>query len=185
MPLTLANRITIVRIVLVPIFIAVVLYYRPDRDYYRFIALAIFVLAILLDVLDGWIARRSKEITKAGAMLDPLADKMLLVSAFVTLYFIGLQYPTIHFPIWLVVGVISRDVILLLGAILVHLSQGNLVVKPNWLGKLTVFFQAMCVIGILGQFPYSSWLWSVTLILTICSGLFYLRQGIDMLNEGV
>ncbi len=185
MSLTLANKITILRIILVPIFIAVLLYYQPERDYYRFIALGLFVLASVLDVIDGMVARWTKEMTKAGAMLDPVADKLLLVSAFVTLYFVGLQFDRLHFPIWLVVGVISRDAILLVGAIVVHVAQCELVIKPNLLGKLTTASQVLCVIGILLQFEYSSVLWSVTLMLTICSGLFYLRQGIDMLNKGV
>jgi cardiolipin synthase len=185
MPLTLANKITILRIILVPFFVAVILYYKPERDYYRLIALGLFVLASLLDVVDGYIARRTKQMTKAGAMLDPVADKLLLISAFVTLYVVGLQFDRLHFPLWLVVGVISRDAILLVGALVVHIAQGELIIKPNLLGKLTTAAQVFCVIGILLQFEYSSVLWSVTLILTICSGLFYLRQGIEMLNKGV
>lgn len=183
MPLTLANKITILRIILVPVFIAVVLYYHPQRDYYRWIALALFVFSAGLDLLDGYIARRNHEFTKIGALLDPLADKLLLISAFVGLYVKGLQFPLIHFPIWLVVGVISRDAILLLGTMVIHMAQCELVIKPNIWGKLATLFQVLCVIGILGQISGSSLLWPMTLALTIISGLLYVRQGIDMLNR--
>lgn len=184
MPLTLANKITILRIILVPVFIAVVLYYHPERDYYRWIALGLFICSAGLDLLDGYIARRNHEFTRIGALLDPLADKLLLISAFITLYFTGLQFPFIHFPIWLVVGVISRDAILLLGTIVIHMAQCELIIKPHILGKLSTLFQVLCVIGMLVQIPNSFFLWPITLMLTIISGLFYVRQGIDMLNRG-
>ncbi len=184
MPLTLANKITILRIILVPIFIAVVLYYRPDRDYYRWIALGLFMFSAFLDLLDGYIARRNREVTIVGSILDPLADKLLLISAFTTLFFVDIQFPIIHFPIWLVVGVIARDVILLLGAIVVHIAQCELVIKPNIWGKSATFFQVLCIIGILMQISYSYFLWPITLGLTIFSGLCYVCQGIDMLNRG-
>src|SRR3989338_7065868 len=84
--LSFANKVTIVRILTVPFFIATVLYYAPERDYLRLAALCIFLVAVISDVIDGYIARTWKEKTKAGAILDPLADKLLLISAFICLY---------------------------------------------------------------------------------------------------
>src|SRR3989338_2065947 len=112
MGLTFANKITIVRIVAVPFFIATVLYYSPEENYLRYVALGIFLFAVISDVIDGYIARTRDQKTRAGAILDPLADKLLLISAFICLYKIGIQLGEIHFPVWFVVAVISRDVIL-------------------------------------------------------------------------
>ena len=185
MPLTFANQITIFRIILVPIFVAVVLYYLPQRDYYRYIALSLFLFMALLDVLDGYIARRRKEKTYIGALLDPLADKLLLISAFIVLYIMSTLFPVVKFPIWLVVAVISRDGILLLGALIIHLVQSKLVIKPNLIGKATTFFQVLCVAGILLQWEPSTYLfWPITFLLTIISGMVYLKAGLSLLNNG-
>src|SRR5690349_1147781 len=119
--LNFANKITIGRILAVPFFIVVLLYHSVDRDYFRYIALGIFLFAVISDVIDGYIARTRHQKTQAGAILDPLADKLLLISAFICLYRIGTQLPTVHFPLWLVVTVISRDVILLIGALLIFM----------------------------------------------------------------
>ncbi len=81
MSLTFANKITICRILAVPFFIATVLYYSPQRDHLRYAALGIFLFAVISDVIDGYIARTRHQKTRAGAILDPLADKLLLISA--------------------------------------------------------------------------------------------------------
>jgi cardiolipin synthase len=182
MPLTWANKITITRIVLIPIFLVNVLSYQPDRDYFRFIALFIFMIAAILDLLDGYVARRGNEETKLGAMLDPLADKMLLATAFLSLYVVGFQFPLVHFPVWLVITVISRDVILLVGALMIQLTRNNLLVRPDRLGKLAACSQFVCVAWILLQWRGSDFLWGVTCVLTVLSGLNYLRQGIGEFN---
>lgn len=186
MPLTFANKITICRIVLVPFFIAVLLYYSPDRDYLRFAALGIFLFAVVSDVIDGYIARTRHQKTKAGAILDPLADKLLLISAFLCLYKIGVYFETVRFPIWLVVAVISRDVILLLGATIIFIVKGgDLIVDPTRWGKGTTFFQILSVLGVLGQWPFPlTWpIWAMTLVLTVISGVDYIRHGIKILNH--
>src|SRR3990167_5156451 len=116
MSLTLASKLTVIRIVIVPFFIVTVLYYSPGKDYLRFVALSMFVLAAVLDFLDGYLARKLHQETKVGTILDPLADKILFISAFICLYKISVLFETVRFPIWLVVAVISRDTILLLGS---------------------------------------------------------------------
>src|SRR3990167_1906280 len=115
MGLSFANKVTICRILAVPIFI-LVLAYSPQRQYFREIAIGVFLLAVISDVVDGYIARRWYQKTTAGAILDPLADKLLLISAFVCLYTLGKTFGGVQFPLWLVLIVISRDVILLVGA---------------------------------------------------------------------
>src|SRR3989344_277506 len=139
--LSFANKVTIVRILTVPFFIATALYYAPDRDYLRLVALCIFLVAVISDVIDGYIARTWKEKTKAGAILDPLADKLLLISAFICLYKIRSLLGGIQLPLWLVVAVISRDVMLLLGSGIIYLVHGRLDISPSKWGKAPDFFQ--------------------------------------------
>src|SRR3989338_334136 len=105
--LTVASKLTVIRILIVPFFIATVLYYSPDKDHLRLIALGLFAAAAGLDFLDGYLARKFRQETKAGAILDPLADKILLISAFICLYKIGVSFETGRFSIllWYVIMV--------------------------------------------------------------------------------
>ena len=182
MALTFANKITIVRIVVMPFFIAVVLYYSPERDYLRYVALGLFSFAVISDVIDGYIARTRNQRTLAGAILDPLADKILLMSAFICLYKVGISFSIVQFPMWLVVAVISRDAILLLGSMIIYLVHGNLKIQPSIWGKVTAFFQVSCIWGVLVQWPYIDFFWPATAIFTVISGIDYIRNGIKVLN---
>ena len=181
MPLTVASRITIFRILLIPFFIATVLYYQPRSDFFRFVALGIFLTAAFSDLLDGYIARRFQQTSDVGAMLDPLADKVLLMSAFICLYKVGIHFEAIRFPVWLVVAVISRDVMLLIGSAVIQLIHGKFKVQPTPWGKLNTFVQACCIVGVLLQWPYSVIFWYITLVLTIVTGIDYLRKGFNIL----
>src|SRR5262245_59519736 len=119
--MTTANKITILRILLVPFFIVQVLYYAEAtesaaREWYRLAALLTFATAALFDALDGYIARRYNQRSELGAILDPLADKLLLVFAIVLLS--RHDKPSLdRIPFWFTMTVIGRDVILLLGLI--------------------------------------------------------------------
>ena len=86
MALTFANKVTVGRILIVPFFIATVMYISPLHEYFRWVALGLFLVAVISDIIDGYIARTRGQKTKAGAILDPLADKILLISAFICLY---------------------------------------------------------------------------------------------------
>jgi cardiolipin synthase len=185
MSLTFANKVTILRIITIPVFIATVLYYSPQKDFLRFVSLGIFSLAVLTDAIDGYIARTRKQKTKAGAILDPLADKLLLISGFICLYFIARNFPAgIRFPLWLVLIVVSRDLFILVGSGLIYIMQGDLTIVPTKWGKATTFFQTLSVIVLFIQFQFSIIIWYLTAIFTIISGLGYLRQGIKILNVG-
>lgn len=184
MALTFANKITICRILAVPFFIATILYYTPQKDHLRFTALGIFLFAVISDVIDGYIARRHHQKTKAGAILDPLADKLLLISAFICLYKIGVFFDLIRLPIWLVVAVISRDVILLSGSVIIRLSGYEGMIEATPWGKATAFFQILTVMGILLQWPLSSMFWYPAVVLTGISGVDYIRKGIRIINNG-
>lgn len=128
--LTIANQLTILRIVLIPIFVLLVVYGRLGE------ALLVFMTAGATDALDGLIARRAGQRTSLGAWLDPMADKLLLVTTFVVL-----TLPTIpltnHLPVWLTIVVISRDVVIVGVVAIVNLAVGPRTFRPSWLGKAT------------------------------------------------
>jgi CDP-diacylglycerol--glycerol-3-phosphate 3-phosphatidyltransferase len=183
MALTFANKVTVGRILIVPFFIATVMYITPQHEFFRWIALALFMTAVISDIIDGYIARTRGQKTKAGAILDPLADKILLISAFICLYVKRSVFPDIHFPLWFVLGIISRDVILLLGSMIIQLTTGKLEIEANRAGKLTAFLQIVCVLGVLLQLKFTFVFWYVALAATFISGVIYIKEGIKALNE--
>jgi cardiolipin synthase len=127
--LTLANQLTILRIILIPAFVLLVIYERLGA------ALLVFIAAGITDALDGLAARWTRHQTSIGAWLDPMADKLLLVTTFVIL-----TLPTIrltnHLPIWLTVTVISRDVVIVAVVAIVNLAVGPRTFRPSIWGKL-------------------------------------------------
>lgn len=185
MALTFANKVTLCRILIVPFFIVTMLYYSLERDYLRFLALGIFLLAVVTDIIDGYIARVRHQKSQAGALLDPLADKLLLMSAFICLYkmrdALG-EIGGVMFPLWVVSIFISRDVILLLGSMIIYLVHHKLDIMPTKWGKATTFFQILCILGVLLQWQFSLVLWSAAVIVTVISGVGYIRKGIKVLN---
>ena len=183
MSLTFANKITLCRILAVPFFIATILYYSPERDFLRYIALGIFLFAVISDAVDGYIARTRHQKTQAGAILDPLADKLLLMSAFICLYKIGGDFASVRFPLWLIVAMISRDAILLIGALLIYVICGNLTIEATFLGKASTFFQVCTILGMLLQIPSSTMLWDFTVIFAALSIVDYIRKGIKGMND--
>ena len=129
--MTTANKITILRVLLVPFFIVQVLYYTASHDeVYRLCALLSFALAAISDGIDGYIARRYNQRSELGALLDPLADKLLLVSGTVLLS-LNNQPMLEQIPLWFVTTIVSRDVLLVIGAVVVYYTCGAVEVKPR------------------------------------------------------
>ena len=128
--LTFANQLTILRIVLIPAFVLLVVYGRLGA------ALLVFMTAGATDALDGLIARRAGQRTSLGAWLDPLADKLLLVTTFIVLTLPAVPL-TNHLPLWLTVAVITRDVVIISVVAIVNLAVGPRTFKPSMLGKAT------------------------------------------------
>jgi cardiolipin synthase len=126
--LTLANQLTILRIILIPGFVLLVVYG------YLGWALIVFLTAGVTDALDGLIARRAGQRTSLGAWLDPMADKLLLVTTFIVLTLPGIPL-TNHLPLWLTVFVISRDVVIVGVVAIVTLAAGPRTFRPSLLGK--------------------------------------------------
>jgi len=127
--LTAANQLTLLRMLLIPLFVILVVYGELGW------ALVVFVTAGLTDALDGLIARRSGQKTSLGAWLDPMADKLLLVTTFVVLTIPGLNLAN-RFPIWLTVCIISRDVVIVGTVAIVNLAIGPRTFRPSMFGKI-------------------------------------------------
>ena len=172
-----ANRLTIFRIILVPVFITAVLYQRLE------VALLVFLAASITDCLDGYIARTKNEVTSLGTMLDPLADKLLINSAFICFSMVSGIPVYLKMPVYVPMIVISRDVLLLIGAVIMYMHSEKIEIKPTIIGKVTTVFQMLTIIMLLLKFVYSSWLWNATCVLTVASGLDYLRIGSRKLHE--
>lgn len=180
----LANRITLLRIFLVPIFIILLGYNQP------LYALLVFTIAGLTDAVDGYVARKRNEITLFGKIVDPIADKTLLLSGFIFIYNSSLVY---KFPFWLVVLVISRDMYIILGSALIYLIKGHLKVNPSVFGKATTFLQIGTVMYTLGinvnSFIYSQLIYDgligITVFMMVISVLRYTYDGVSQLNSAV
>ncbi|MFH1877898.1 MAG: CDP-alcohol phosphatidyltransferase family protein [Candidatus Omnitrophota bacterium] len=171
-----ANRVTLLRIVLVPVFITAVSYHSLN------LALVIFILAAITDGLDGYLARTRNEKTKLGSIIDPIADKMLIGSAFICFSLVKGLPAYLEMPVYVPIIVISRDVIILAGAMIVYLLNSGIDVRPSVLGKITTVIQMLTVISLLLRFPYSNWMWNTTAVVTVASGLDYLRIGSNQIN---
>ena len=175
--MTIPNLITILRVLLVPIFI---IYMINDRTLG---SLIIFTIASVSDALDGFIARVFHKKSDLGAYLDPLADKILLVSAYITLAILKM------IPPWLAVLIISRDVIILLGVLVLYLNRHPLKVHPSLLSKSTTCLQIATILmilsnGYLNMEPITIYAFWLTAGFTIASGLQYIRIGLVILTEG-
>lgn len=172
-----ANRLTILRIILTPVFITMILYQRLN------IALLVFIVAAITDGLDGYLARSRKERTRFGTVMDPVADKMLIGSAFICFSLVSELPAYLKMPVYVPVIVISRDVIILLGVVIMYLLAGKVDIKPTVIGKVTTFFQMFTIIVVLLRFIHSNWMWNITVILTAVSGLDYIRIASRQINE--
>jgi len=127
--MTLANQLTLLRMLLIPAFVILVIYGSLGW------ALAVFVTAGITDALDGILARRAGQKTTLGAWLDPMADKLLLVSTFVVLTVPGIGLAN-KLPVWLTVLVISRDIVIVLTVAIVNLAIGPRTFRPSIFGKI-------------------------------------------------
>ena len=182
--MTTANKITIVRILLVPGFVVMVLYYvDTGKEMFRFLALLAFALAALSDGLDGYIARRYNQHSELGKILDPLADKLLLVSGIVLLSF-HVEPRLERLPLWLGGTVLGRDIVLLLGLIIIQYICGRITVRPVIIGKVATVLQMTCVIwALLKWSPKWLLIWAIgAAVTTGISGFFYVIDGVRQLS---
>src|SRR2546430_12395948 len=147
--MTTANRITIFRILLVPFFIVEVLsYVERGEEWHRYLAFGAFLTAAICDGVDGYIARRYNQRSELGAILDPLADKLLLVSGIVVLTFDRRPYLE-SVPLWLTGTIIGRDLLILIGMVVIHTTVGKVAVRARIPGKIATVLQMVIVVWIL------------------------------------
>jgi cardiolipin synthase len=171
------NLLTILRILSIPFFVICLLY---DR---HVIAFLVFVGAGITDGLDGLIARVYHQRSNAGAYLDPIADKLMLITAFIVLAVKGM------IPGWLTVIVLARDVIIVLGILVLYLTSHKVEIRPTFMSKAATCFQIGTIAWALLA-PYSLFLKDfliyvtvVTAVLTCITGLQYIHIGSRYLNE--
>ena len=182
--MTTANKITIFRILLVPGFVVMVLYYvDTGTELFRVLALLAFALAAVSDAIDGYIARRYNQHSELGKILDPLADKLLLVSGIVLLSFHNEPHLD-RLPLWLTGTIIGRDVLVLLGLIIIQFTCGRITVRPVMIGKVATVLQMTCVLWALLKWNTNLLLvWSIgAAVCTAISGFIYGVDGVRQLS---
>jgi CDP-diacylglycerol--glycerol-3-phosphate 3-phosphatidyltransferase len=189
--LTLSNRITILRILTIPLFALAVIYYLAGAGrgepsaYLRWGSMVVFLLAGLSDALDGYFARSRNERTRLGTVLDPLADKGLLLCALILLSGPWGRVFEPHIPIWYVLMVISRDVILIVGSVVIHFMAGHVVVQPRLSGKASTVLQMIIIVWVLaqGEPTVMSWLLGAATVFTLLSTAVYILDGVRQLER--
>jgi cardiolipin synthase len=179
--MTPPNLLTILRVLLVPVFILLLVYG------YTMKAFLVFLGAGLTDLFDGLIARRFNQRSELGTLLDPIADKTLLISSFVALSDPGVA-PMMRIPLWLTITVISRDILIITAVIIVNLTLGKHIFLPTLVGKWTTAVQLLTVLAVLFcnawmvSIPFMLVLYYATLAFTVVSGLHYVGRGMKLLD---
>jgi cardiolipin synthase (CMP-forming) len=180
--LNIANRLTVFRIFLIPLYFIFLLYSFPDNYLFTILSFALLLVIALGDALDGFLARKLNQVSKLGTILDPIADKLAISISFVIL---GVYQ---EIPAWLVIIVISKDVLIFLGWFILYILNCDITVKPSVFGKVSAFMQfnvvmfhfILKVINII-QFILPV-IWWITCAATIAAGISYVYDGTKRLN---
>ena len=191
--MTTANKITITRILLIPVFVMMAIYYGRSVqsgspiEWQRWAAIAIFTLAAASDGLDGYVARRYNQRSTLGVYLDPIADKGLLLSGIITLSISNWSQSDPEygsFPAWFPVLVISRDIVILVGTMILYLLNGKVHVKPKWTGKVATVLQMIAIGWVMLQLRFIPLLYVVAAagVFTLISGIVYVTDGVRQLQ---
>lgn len=201
--MTIPNQITICRILLIPVFVLLAVYYGQSvqegtpHGWLRWWAVAVFTIAAASDGIDGYIARRYNQRSRLGVILDPIADKGLLLAGVLTLTFSRWSY---ELPLWFPIVVVTRDAVVVIGALVLHLLNGTVTVRPSVLGKCATALQMAAVVAVL--LGTDAWQHTISLnerpitlhfpdlpvalagLFTIVSGIGYMFTGITQLHVG-
>lgn len=169
--MNLANRLTMLRIILVPVFL---FFIAIKIKYGIYFATAVFIIAALTDTLDGYVARKRNQITKFGKFMDPLADKLIVTAALVSL--VELK----QLSSWVVMIIIARE-FAITGLRAVAASEGVIIAASKW-GKAKTVTQIIAIIATLMQIKYSMVLIVIALIITIISGVDYIYKNRHVFN---
>jgi len=182
---TTANKITILRVLLIPVFVVEVLYYvRTNVEIHRTFGLLCFAVAAIFDGVDGYIARHYNQKSELGAILDPLADKLLLISGIILLTF---EHPNLgSIPYWLSGTIIGRDLLLLLGMVVIQITVGKVKVRPRMIGKISTVLQMAAILMILLKWDNgqgAKWFLWVAIGATACTALSCLLYVFDGMKQ--
>ncbi len=188
--MTTANKITVVRILMIPVFVTLAIYYGDSVqrgapiEWQRFAAVFVFLLAAVSDGLDGYVARRYNQRSSLGVILDPIADKGLLLSGIITMSIANwndIDPQSGKFPLWFPILVITRDVVILVGAAVLHMLIGNKMrVRPHWTGKVATVCQMVAIGWVMLQFRFIP-----LFVVVIVAGVFTFVSGIIYVTDGV
>jgi cardiolipin synthase len=171
------NLLTLTRILLLPFFAATLIY--KEYDY----SLMLFIVASITDILDGLIARIKDQVTYFGTILDPVADKFFIITSFVLMSNFAL------IPKWLTIIVISKDIIVITGCLIIYFVTNKLVIEPSMLGKVSSTCQFIMIglvllllnIGDGLNVPFI--LYVVVAVLTSAAGIDYVMKGLKVANS--
>ncbi len=199
MKLNWANRITILRILLIVPFVSCMLKINDAaisetmRDALRYTAVFIFLIMAFSDVFDGYLARRNKQVTKLGAFLDPVADKLLITCACLLLASQRGRVEGFLLPPTVVVLIVGKDLFLLIGFVIIYFITSRFYIAPMWVGKMATTLQSSMVVAILlapeisGFVP--GWIWFLRVLWWSAAGaailatLIYIRDGSRYIEE--
>lgn len=174
---TLANQLTLLRMVLTPVLVVLIVTHELTW------ALTVFVVAGVTDLLDGVIARRGHQLTRLGAMLDPVADKLLMGSSYIALTWTSGLY--LKIPVWLTIITLSRDAMIVISVAIVYLALGHREFTPTFLGKASTAVQVLTagvvlLLNCVSEAPrVVGYLFVTTATLTIASALHYVYLASD------
>ena len=178
--MNLPNKLTIIRVCMIPFFVAALLFDHGNNYTMRIVANVLFIIASLTDLFDGKIARKYNMVTNFGKFMDPLADKLLVCSALICLIELG------QLPAWVVIVIISREFIIS-GFRLVAADNGVVIAASYW-GKFKTTFQMIAVILLIFDIPALRLIANITVViavaLTIISLVDYVAKNYRILTEG-
>jgi len=185
--ITLPNLLTMFRMVMIPVFVSFLFYQKFGW------ALVVFMLAGVTDGLDGLLARRFNQKSQLGTILDPIADKLLLVTSFIVLSMPSISPQPLprHFPVpfWVTAAVISRDIFIIVGAAAINIVTGFKGFRPSWLGKVNTAIQILAIAAILvaASIPrvsgYLPTVYTTVFAFAVFSGIHYVYFASRLLNE--
>ncbi|MDD5681323.1 MAG: CDP-diacylglycerol--glycerol-3-phosphate 3-phosphatidyltransferase [Candidatus Omnitrophica bacterium] len=180
--MNLPNKLSVARLLLTPVFVVSVVYHTEANPILANLPLIVFLTAIATDALDGFIARKYNQITSFGILLDPLADKFLLIVSFITLSLATTTLPHLRIPPWVLIIVLTRDLFILIGAAVIYMVFGYVEFKPSMLGKIATVFQMLTILAVLLRLDYSGIVWTLAAFFTVVSGIHYLIRTSGLLH---
>ena len=178
----LANSISVFRLALIPVVLGLIMAYEPGNEWVRYLAFTVFATAAISDFVDGYVARNFDQRTKLGAVLDPLADKLLIN---LTLVFLAVtpRFDT-QVPQWLPVVILGRDITIAVGSYLLNRYMGPLRVRPRILGKVATFGHGAGIGWVLLNWPYGYQVLMIMVTISVASLVDYLFHGYERTVAG-